>query len=349
MIYVYHGADTYSIKEALVELRSGVGSPDLQDVNTTELTASEVTLPLLMNACSTVPFLADRRLIIVDGLLSSMERRQPARRGRRTTERTGPQDDAGPPNQWRSLGESLTHLPPTTDLVFTEGPLRRDNPLLRDLAPIAQVRDFPSPTGADLERWITQRVSQHGAAIAPDATQLLADVVGPDLWAQNSEIEKLTLYRYGQQIRSEDVGAVVSSAKEASVFAAVDAVLERRSGQALQLITRLLDGGGTVSYVLAMLARQVRLVLLAQELLRDRVPQGEMGARLGIASAYPLRKTLDQARRSRPEAMRHLHGMLLEADIAIKTGEMEEQLALDVLVVRFCHGQQAAAGSARGR
>ena len=130
---------------------------------------------------------------------------------------------------------------------------------------------------------------------------------------------------------------------------AVDAVLERRSGQALQLITRLLDGGGTVSYVLAMLARQVRLVLLAQELLRDRVPQGEMGARLGIASAYPLRKTLDQARRSRPEAMRQLHGMLLEADIAIKTGEMEEQLALDVLVVRFCHGQQAAAGSARGR
>ena len=54
MIYVYHGADTYSIKEALVEIRAGVGSPDLRDVNTTELTASEVTLPLLMNACSTV-------------------------------------------------------------------------------------------------------------------------------------------------------------------------------------------------------------------------------------------------------------------------------------------------------
>ena len=349
MIYVYHGADTYSIKEALAELRAGVGSADLQDVNTTDLTASEVTLPLLMNACSTVPFLAERRLIIVDGLLSSLERRQPARRGRRATEGSGPQDDAGPPNQWRSLGESLAGLPPTTDLVFTEGPLRRDNPLLRDLAPIAQVRDFPPPTGADLERWITQRVRLHGGVIAPDATRLLADVIGPDLWAQNSEIEKLTLYRHGRQIRSEDVGALVSSAKEASVFAAVDAVLERRSGQALQLITRLLDGGGTVSYVLSMLARQVRLVLLAQELLRDRVPQGEMGARLGIASAYPLRKTLDQARRSRPEAMRHLHGMLLEADIAIKTGEMEEQLALDVLVVRFCHGQQPAAGTAQGR
>jgi DNA polymerase-3 subunit delta len=238
-------------------------------------------------------------------------------------------------------------MPPTNDVVFVEGPLRRDNRLLQGLAKIAQVREFPAPTGPALERWISQRVEQAGAVITQAAIRLLADVIGPDLWTQSNEIEKLALYRYRQEIQPEDVGTMVSPAREASVFAAVDAVLERRSQTALQLIARLLETTGTVPYVISMLARQVRLVLLAQELLQQRLPQTEMGTRLGLTSSFPLRKTLDQARKSTPQSMRLLHQMLLESDIAIKTGELEERLALEVLVARFCHSGAAENRRAR--
>ena len=336
MIFIYYGPDSYTIKEAIAELREGVGSPDLQDPNITVLSAQEVTPDLLTNACATVPFLAERRLVIVEGLLSATERGGAARRGRRP-DTQGANDQGAQPGQWSTLSDSLSNMPPTNDVVFVDGALRRDNRLLADLAKIAQVREFPAPTGPALERWISQRVDQGGATIAPAATRLLADLIGPDLWTQSNEIEKLALYRHGHEIQPGDVETMVTPAREASVFAAVDAVLERRSQPALQLITRLLDTSGTVSYVISMLARQVRLVLLAQEMLLRRLPQAEIGTRLGLTSSFPLRKTLDQARRSTPQSMRLLHQMLLESDIAIKTGELEERLALEVLVARFCH------------
>ena len=335
MIFIYHGTDSYSIKEAVAELRERIGSPDLHDSNMTVLSAQEVTPGLLANACATVPFLAERRLVIVEGLLSATERGGAAR--------------GAPPGQWSNLSDSLSNMPPTNDVVFIEGALRRDNRLVADLAKMAQVREFPAPTGPALERWISQRVGQGGAAINPAATRLLAEVIGPNLWAQSNELEKLALYCHGHEIQPEDVETMVSPAREANVFAAVDAVLERRSQPALQVITRLLDTTGTVSYVISMLARQVRLVLLAQEMLRGRLPQAEIGTRLGLTSSFPLRKTLDQARRSSPQSMRQLHQMLLESDIAIKTGELEGRLALEVLVARFCHSgapetRQARAG-----
>ena len=343
MIFIFHGADSYSMKEALEELRAQVGSPDLQDANTTVLPGEEVTPARLLATCATVPFLAERRLVIVEGLLTRVQEAEWARRGRGRRDAGEPRTGAAISEEWHGLATTLADIAPTTDLVFVEGRLRGDNPLRQELASMAQVREFTPPTGPDLERWIQHQVSQRGATIGPAATRLLAELIGPDLWTQNNEVEKLALYRQGQEVRTEDVEALVSPVREANVFAAVDAVLEKRSQRALQLVSRLLESGATVPYVLGLLARQVRLVLLALEMTHGGVPQAEMGSRLGITSSYPLRKTLEQARRATPEQLRHMHGMLLETDTAIKTGQLEERLALEVLVARICHDDAQAA------
>ena len=347
MIYVFHGADSFSMKEAVAVLREAVGPADLRDANTTVVSAQELSPPRLVQLCHAVPFLAERRLVIVEGLLDSAgggdapgargQRRAPAGRRRRGA-------DAGP---WRGLREALADLPPTTDLVFQDGPLRRNNPLLRDLAPVAQVREFPVLRGVHLQRWILQRGAALGATLTPGAAMLLADMVGGDLWALSNEVEKLSLYCQDRAVQERDVRELVGQTREASIFAAVDAALLSRTETALQLVHRLLDDGAPVSYVLAMLARQLRLVLVAQELLRDKVPHDEAGRRLGIASEYPLRKTMDMARRLPPARLRTAHGLLLDTDVAIKTGVLEERVALELLIARLCVGPSAAGAVAR--
>ena len=341
MIYVFHGADSFSMKEAVAGLREAVGPVDVRDANTNVVSGQELSPPQLVQLCHAVPFLADRRLVIVEGLLDSVggdapgargARRAPAGRRRRTA-------DAGP---WRGLGESLSDLPPTTDLVFQDGPLRRNNPLLRDLAPIAQVREFPVPRGVHLQRWVLQRGASRDATLTPGAALLLAEMVGGDLWALSNEVEKLSLYCQGRAVQERDVRELVGQTREASIFAAVDAALLSRTGPALQLVHRLLDDGAPVSYVLFMLARQVRLVLLAQELLREKVPHDEAGRRLGIASEFPLRKTMDMARQLPPARLRTAHGLLLDTDVAIKTGVLEERVALELLIARLCVGPSSA-------
>ena len=162
------------------------------------------------------------------------------------------------------------------------------------------------------------------------------DYVGGDLWVLSSEIEKLSLYCGVKEINEEAVRLLVGHTRAASVFNAVDAILEGRSATALGLVSRLLRSGAEVSYILVMLARQVRLVLLTHELLVQRVPRAEMGRRLGLAAEFAVRRTEEQARRHTHERVIAMHRKLLETDLAIKQGTVAEEQALETLVAELC-------------
>lgn len=341
MIFLLHGQDTYSLREFLDSLREGVGMPDVRDANITTLTASEAVPDTLVNMCQAMPFLAERRMVIIEGLLGSMSGEGGRGRGR----------GGGGGQRAAEWGERIAGLagalPPTTDLVFVEGHLRPNHPLMRDLSAVAEVRSFAPLNANDLRGWVQSRVMAAGGSMTTQAVQLLVDLIGPDLWALSSEVEKLTLYASGRAVAAEDVEELVVSAREVSVFAMVDAVLEGNRAGAMRSLTRLLEGDATVSYLLAMLSRQVRLMVLAKDLLAQQVPQAELGGRLGIASAYPLRKTLEMARRFSPDALHRLHRGLLDTDVAIKTGAMPERTALEYLVAEV--GQRVSRGAAARR
>ncbi len=339
MIYLLHGQDSYSLRAFLDALREAVGMPDVRDANTTWLAAAEADPATLGAMCQAMPFLAERRLVVIEGLLGSLAGDGRGARGRGAGQRMA---------EWTGRISSLSgELPPTTDLVLVEGQLRANHPMLRDLSAVAEVREFAPLNSDDLRRWVQDRVRESGGAIAPPAVQILVDLVGPDLWALSGEVEKLTLYAVDRPITAEDVEELVVSAREVSVFVMVDAVLEGNRATAMRSLSRLLEGEATVTYLLAMLSRQVRLMVLAKDLLAQQVPQAELGGRLGIASAYPLRKTLEMARRFSPEALHRLHRGLLETDTAIKTGILTERLALESLVAEVTQGVGASRARTR--
>ena len=201
-------------------------------------------------------------------------------------------------------------------------------------------------TANDLRGWVQKRVMDRNGSITTNAVQLLVDMIGTDLWALASEVENLLLYATGRTIEIEDVEEMVAFVKEVSIFTVVDAVLEGNRTVAMRNLTKLLEGEATVPYVLSMFGRQVRLLLLAKELIQERVPQDDLGSRLGINKSYPLRKTLEQARRFTPQSLRVLHTGLLNTDVAIKTGAQGERLALEFLVAEMC---QAVSGHRNAR
>ncbi|MDE2766369.1 MAG: DNA polymerase III subunit delta, partial [Chloroflexota bacterium] len=69
MIYVFHGDDTFSANEALTALAEAVGPPDVREPNVSRLDAAGFSVNAFMAAAMVVPFLAERRLVVVRGLL----------------------------------------------------------------------------------------------------------------------------------------------------------------------------------------------------------------------------------------------------------------------------------------
>ena len=338
MIYLLHGTDTYSLRAYLDELRAAVGMPDVQDANITSLNTQDANPASILGLCQAMPFLAERRMVIVDGLIASLAGEGRGSRGKVTSEAL---------DEWHDFFPALLDkMPHTSDLVFMEGQLQANNPVLKNVKAVAEVKEFGKMTANDLRGWVQKRFVDLNGSITTNAVQLLVDMIGTDLWALASEVEKLLLYATGRTIEIEDVEEMVGFVKEVSIFTVVDAVLEGNRMVAMRNLTKLLEGEATVPHVLSMLGRQVRMLLLAKELIQENVPQGELGRRLGINSQYPLRKTLEQARRFTPQLLRVLHTGLLNTDVAIKTGAQGERLALEFLVAEMC---QAVSGHRNAR
>jgi DNA polymerase-3 subunit delta len=336
VFYIFHGEDEFSQSEELSSLRGrlAAGDPSMADLNTTFLNGKRLTLGELRHACDTIPFMSDRRLVIVQGLLSHLT---PGRRGR------GKKPPDGEEPSWKrafldDLVAYLPTLPPTTRLIFVE------NQILADSHPIvtvakkegekgnAFIKLFRAPRDGDLPGWIQRRARAKGGTISHEATTMLANLVGNDLRQLDQEIEKLLVFAGDRLVTTEDVHLLVSRARETSIFDLVDCVGRRETDRALRLLHRLLDAGEAPLYLLAMLARQVRILIQVTELRGQGLHQKGMARQLKL-HPYVVEKGLAQARNFDMAQLEAAHHRLVETDLAIKTGRAEDLLALDMLIV----------------
>ena len=332
MIYLIHGEDDVSVEETVAAMKADAGPAELRDVNVTVLEANSLTPEELAAAAFTIPFMADRRLVIVRGLLSRFER---GRYSRSNSNGNSQRNAVGP---WIELGGQLEGLPPTTDLVFTDGLLTGNNTLLTKLKPLSKEKVFALPRGNEIGSWISQRAAKHGMDIEPRAVAALADSVGRQPRILDAELRKLALYRDGQPVRQQDVERMVAYVREASIFQAVDAVVEGRTGDAIRMARQITDAGQPASYVITMIARQVRLLLLAKDMRTRQAPSNEIGQRLRLPS-FAVTRTLRQESRLSFERLKHMHHKLVDTDLAMKSmSSMDDQLTLELLIAELSLG-----------
>jgi DNA polymerase-3 subunit delta len=167
MLYLFHGPDDFSRSEKLAELKKAMGDPSMADLNYTQLEGRSVKLSEIQYQASAIPFLCDRRLVVVTNYLTEL--------GRKAKE-------AQPLLDW------LEKLSPTSDLVFVETEsLDKRHPVFKVKA--IQVIEFAAPDKKNLPKWILQRVKQQGGQINNDAVDMLARLVGPHLRRMNNELE----------------------------------------------------------------------------------------------------------------------------------------------------------------
>jgi DNA polymerase III subunit delta len=335
VFYILHGEDSFGLSEELAGMRRKMGKhdPAMGDLNTTVLDGRRLDFAELRHVCDTMPFMFDRRLVIVHELLAGLKpKRRKQGPGQKEEDKA-----AGTGAFLDQLVEYLPHLPDTTYLVFAEKePLPTSHPIVKVAQAVgkkrAHVREFKVPKDWELPGWIQQRAASMAGSLSSQATQMLAGLIGPDLRLLDLEIQKLLLYADGRQVVAEDVLALVSRAREVNVFDLVDSVGRRETDRALKLLHQMLDDYEAPLYLLAMLARQVRILIQVSELQAQFLGKPEIITRLKL-HPYVVEKAMDQARNFEMSQLEAAHQRLLEADWAIKTGEQDEVLALDLLIV----------------
>lgn len=334
MFAIYYGEDDFSRREAVRVLQEKLGDPEMASLNTAVLAANDAKPAEVIAQASAVPFLAPGRLVVVEGLLGLFEAR-PGRGGseRRGKAKTGVEGGLG---GWEALAEAGPRLPDSNMLLLTDGPVNAANPLLKVLAPAAEVRQFFPLRGPALEEWVRRRVATQGGKIVPEAVRRLVEACGGNLWALDAETSKLLVFASGRPITVEDVEALVSEVREENIFNLVDDIIERRYPQARTRLQSLVEGGAVTGQVIAMLARQVRMLIAGKDLKERGASRQELEEGVGTRSDFALRKALGQSEKFSMNELIAMHRRLLDYDVAIKTGVLSESTALELLVAELC-------------
>lgn len=335
MLHVLIGEDDFSLRQELENIKKSIGDATALMSNTTVFDGKTVTPEQLRAASESMPFLAEKRLVIVEGLLEKFESKK--ENGKKKSSGKNSKQE-----EYLTFTAAVKNLPSFTELVITGGKVSERNPLLQELMKFTRVKVFPLLKAQQLSQWIEKRVSSYGKGkkITPKAVSLMVRLVGNDLWAMSNELEKLILFTDGRDIDEDDVKAVVSHAQEASIFNMVDAIIEQRIGTAQELLQQLFRQGMAPSQILFMVSRQVRIIYQVKEMRTAGRQRGEIMGKLGLSSDFVLRKAWEQAERYSPARIKDVYHRLLEADISIKTGKIEGELALNILIAEM--GQRGA-------
>ncbi len=160
-------------------------------------------------------------------------------------------------------------------------------------------------------------------------------LVGNDLWQLSGELRKLVARSGGSAVTDEMIKELVRANVDDQIFAFIDAVAARDRARAMKMLADERLSGAEDMYLFSMIARQVRLLLSARDVI-DRNPGASsamMAQELGV-HPFVAQKTLGQAKSFSFEFLKKLHDLCFEFDAKLKLG-MDQGLAVDRLVSEF--------------
>jgi DNA polymerase III subunit delta len=321
VVVVLHGNDPLLIRRAVDTLvKESSADPAIADMNITRLDGRQAAEQELRTAVLAMPFLAERRLVIVTNPLAKAN------------------TDAGR-KRYQAL---LDGLPDFTTLVLVmEDTLERgrwkslhDHHWLRRWLEKAgkrgQLQLCALPEMGRMPDWIRKEAVNQGGQFHMEAAKALVAHVGNDTQLATQEIIKLLTYvDFKRAVDMDDVDLLTSQGGQADVFDMVDAMAVGNARGALTLLHRLLEEQEPLT-LFGMIVRQFRLLVQARELIDER-RGGEIAGELRL-HPFVAEKLTQQARRFGMTHLEMIYHHLLEMDEMMKTSQMPSDLVLDTFI-----------------
>ena len=333
MLYVFHGADQFRARDELQKVRRELDKDGNLAHNTVRFEGTDVrslTPAGLRAACHTASFFAEDRLVIVEGLLGKLSG---ARRRSTSTRRSRSSED-GAASELDQYLDVLNNLPETTTVVLIDE--NAPKAFLDGIDGKAREKKFEIFKGDQLRGWAAERVRAQGATFAAGALDRLVSLIdGKHVGELASEIDKLITYTNGRTVEMRDVDDMVSGAIAYETWDLTDAVIDGRTDRALGVVKKMMAEKDYPPIRLSStLIWQYRRLMLVQGMLKEGLSASQIGGNLGLApGSFPLRKAIEQASRYPADRLEQAYRWLLENDVAVKTGVMDADASLEMLVV----------------
>lgn len=321
LIFVY-GSDGVRVSEKVEEMRKRfLQKFDASGMNLAEFPSSGSSdLPFgdIVQAVQSAPFLSEKRMVIVRGLLMTLKKNQ---------------SDVWIDALRRTPSSSIVVLADYEDVKAIE-----KHAVFVGCKDVAETHHYAQEKleGDALVRWVVERAKELGAAMSCDVASALAARVGDNVWRLRQEIAKLSAYAGSESITKEALDMLVARDSASNIFSLVDAIAGHDAKAALRILADERRAGSADLYILAMIARQVRLLVQVKTLtdVYARVDKQTVATKLSL-HPFVAQKTMAQAKTYTLPELRELHGLVARMDRDAKRGKVEGTLAVDRIIAEM--------------
>jgi len=320
-LYLLYGTDDVSIEEALQALLAHLGDAATIDMNSVRFIGPPLDLNDIQAAAFAAPFLAKRRMVIVENTSKSFT----------TSESRKP------------LFDLFDQLPATTGLVLLEkNDLGEDNrnkkkdhwllAKMKSAGDQAFIKRYSLPQGGAMLAHLQKKTQHLGGELEGPAAAALAEMIGQDTRAAIKEIEKLLAYvNYSRPITLQDVeDCALEIGEHGDYFGLMDALSSGPGPQAINHLRQLQAERDPISLFFGMVG-QFRGLLQAREIVDQGGGKEQLAKRIGM---HPFRaqKLIAQCRKFDLATLEGIYQKLNDYDRQIKKGLIQPQLAMDFIV-----------------
>ena len=310
-VYGLISPEPFLLSEALEVFYSCPAFGPNRELNIERFVAGQNPVARVIEAARTLPFLGERRLVVLLEL-----------------EGLGAKDQG-------LIVEYIADPTPSTTLVLAGSRLDMRTRLAKALKATGRLHTIPKLYPDKLPGWLEQRAALRGKHLHPRAARALAELAPAGLGALDGEVEKLAIYvGERREITLEDVQEVVGRTRLAGIFELTDAVAAGELARAMEAWAGLKAAGEAPAVAIAMLERLGGQMLEALRLLTEGMQPTALGRAMGLPQGAAA--NIAKAARTRGEqGIRNWLARVTEAEARLKRGEGRDWV-IEGLIVELC-------------
>lgn len=307
-LYLFTGPEQFLIRYYEKKIADMLLDKESRTFNYTVLEGKQ-SMNDLSDAVSVFPVFSDRRIVVIkESTLFKGEAKEKA---------------------WSSFFESL---PDYICLIFIQPEVDKRSALYKSLKKHGIVVECNRQREEALAKWVIKVFSSFNKKITESDAGFFVDLVDPDMTFMLLEIEKVVQYA-GEKghISRDDILKVVSKSVKSRIFDLTDAVSQKQMSKAIRIVDELLQMKEPIQFIMAMVSRQMGILLKMKKLEGKRLSSAETAKAVGIPP-FLVSKVQRQAASFTMDKLKTLIRKCMETDLAVKTGRMEARTALEVFI-----------------
>lgn len=312
-VYLLMGEETYLRNQYRKRLREALLDPE-DTMNAATFEGKGINPREVIDLAETMPFFAERRVIEL-------------------------QDSGFAKHACPELADYVPDILGSTCLILTESEVDKRGRVYKAIKKSGRVVEFKRQDERTLTRWVLGTLKKEGKSITEQTMHAFLGRTGSDMENIDRELEKLLCYTIGKEvITTDDVEAVCTEQTENRIFDMIQAVTEQNQRRALDLYADLLALKEPPMRILYLITQQFHRLLQLKELSGQGMDRGEMAKAAGVPP-FAMGKYMAQCRKFTSAELRRAVEDCVDTEERVKTGQMADQLSVELLIVKYSgHG-----------